>query len=151
MKFTDYGGAAYSSNRSDWETPKKLFDDLNEKFGPFTLDPASSDLNAKTVKHYTVEDNGLSKSWEGENVFVNPPYGRKIGDWVRKSFEEHILHNIQIVMLLPARTDTKWFHDYIYKLSYVDIYFIKGRVKFEIDGKALNSAPFPSMVVVYHA
>ncbi|QHJ77211.1 MAG: hypothetical protein [Bacteriophage sp.] len=148
-KFTQANGAAFSSNRDDWETPEDLFEQIEHLYGPFTLDPASSDKNAKTVKHFTIEDDGLKRSWKGETVFVNPPYGRKISEWVRKAFEEHFLNGVKVVMLLPARTDTKWFHDYIYKLKDVEILFLEGRVKFEIDGKSLNSAPFPSMVVVY--
>ena len=148
-RFTQSGGAAFSSNRDDWETPEDLFEQIENLYGPFTLDPASSDKNAKTLKHFTIDDNGLKRSWKGETVFVNPPYGRKIGDWVRKAFEEHFLNGVKVVMLLPARTDTKWFHDYIYKLKGVEILFLEGRVKFEIDGKSLNSAPFPSMVVAY--
>ena len=98
-----------SSNTIEWATPQDLFDKLNEEFH-FTLDPCSTDENAKCDKHYTIKDDGLSKSWDGERVFCNPPYGREIGKWVRKAAESKAL----TVMLLPARTDTKWFHEYIY-------------------------------------
>lgn len=132
-----------SSNSIEWATPQDLFDKLNEEFH-FTLDPCSTDENAKCDKHYTIKDDGLSKSWDGERVFCNPPYGREIGKWVRKAAESKAL----TVMLLPARTDTKWFHEYIYIYIDVEVRFLKGRVKFEHNGKR-DPAPFPSMVVIF--
>ena len=132
-----------TSSRSDWETPQALFDELDAKYG-FTLDPCSTDENAKCRKHYTERDDGLSKSWEGETVFCNPPYGREIGKWVRKCFEES--RHAKVVMLIPARTDTAYFHDYIYGKA--NIVFLRGRVKFE-RGVALQGAPFPSMIVEF--
>lgn len=130
----------FSSETPEWSTPQSVFDALNAEFA-FTLDPASTHENAKCKKHYTREDDGLSKSWEGERVFVNPPYGRVIGAWVEKM--AHGRANV-CVGLLPARTDTKWFHEYI--LGKAEIRFIRGRLKFG-DGK--NSAPFPSMIVIW--
>lgn len=134
----------FSSGKDDWTTPQNLFDALNDRFH-FTLDAAASDSNHKCDKYYTAQQNGLLQSWEGETVFINPPYGRSVtGQWVKKASEEHEAHKTTIVMLLPARTDTKWFHDFIYNKAV--IYFIRGRLRFG-DGK--NSAPFPSMVVVW--
>lgn len=133
-----------TSRKNDWETPQALFEQL-DAIHHFTLDPCSTHDNAKCAKHYTVEDDGLSKSWEGESVFCNPPYGRNIGEWVRKCAEES--KHAHVVMLIPARTDTAYFHDYIYHKA--DIEFLRGRLKFEQGGKALQSAPFPSMVVVF--
>lgn len=132
----------FSSQTDDWATPQNFFDKLDEEFN-FTLDPCASPTNAKCSKYFTSEDNGLVQSWEGETVFMNPPYGRVIKDWVRKAYEES-KKGSTVVCLLPARTDTRWFHDYIYGKS--EIRFIKGRLKF---GGAKNSAPFPSMVVVF--
>lgn len=129
----------FTSNSNEWETPQNLFDELNEEFD-FNLDPSSTDENAKCENHYTKEDDGLSKSWSGYRVFCNPPYGREIKDWVKKAFESNTL----VVMLLPARTDTSWFHDYIYKKQ--EIRFIRGRLHFN---NSKNSAPFPSMIVVF--
>ena len=123
----------------DWATPQKLFDRLNERFN-FDVDVCASHENAKCEKYYTIEEDGLVQDWKGV-VWCNPPYGRNIGKWVKKASEEYQKGNV-IVMLLPARTDTKWFHDYIYCEHRVD--FIKGRLKFN-DGK--NPAPFPSMIV----
>lgn len=135
-------GAAFSSNKDDWETPRKLFDELNDKY-KFTLDPCSNGANAKCDKYFTEKENGLLQTWKDEVVFCNPPYGRSLSDWVRKCHLES--EHCKIVLLIPARTDTSYFHDYIYKKA--DIEFIRGRLKFEINGKALNSAPFPSMIV----
>ena len=133
----------FSSEKDDWETPQDLFDELDDEFH-FTLDAASSDLNAKCEKHYTVEDDGLSQSWAGNNVFLNPPYGRNMKDWMRKAYEESQAENTTVVVLVPARTDTAWFHDYVYGKA--GLRFLRGRLKF---GGCENSAPFPSLVVVY--
>lgn len=133
----------FSSVKDDWETPQDLFDKLDDEFH-FTLDAASSDLNAKCEKHYTVEDDGLSQSWAGNNVFLNPPYGRNMKDWMRKAYEESQAENTTVVVLVPARTDTAWFHDYVYGKA--ELRFLRGRLKF---GGCENSAPFPSLVVVY--
>ena len=133
----------FSSEKDDWETPQDLFDELDKEFH-FTLDAASSDLNAKCEKHYTIEDDGLSQSWAGNNVFLNPPYGRTMKDWMRKAYEESQRENTTVVALVPARTDTAWFHDYVYGKA--ELRFLRGRLKF---GGCENSAPFPSLVVVY--
>lgn len=136
-----------TSNSNEWATPQELFDVLNKEFN-FTLDPCSTHENAKCSKHYTINENGLNQDWNGETVFCNPPYGSEIKNWVKKCYEEHIKNNITVVMLIPARTDTTYFHDYIYKKS--EIRFIKGRVKFVDENRNGNKpAPFPSMIVVY--
>lgn len=132
-----------SSNTPEWATPQGFFDTLNREFS-FTLDPCSTHENAKCEKHYTKEDDGLSQNWGGEKVFCNPPYGRELPKWVKKCYEES--RHADVVMLIPARTDTRWFHDYIYGKA--EIRFIKGRLKF---GNAKQTAPFPSMVVIYRA
>lgn len=127
----------FSSQSDDWATPQDLFDELNAEFH-FTLDPCADKDNAKCPQFYTREDDGLKKDWSDEVVFMNPPYGREIGKWVAKVAEGGG------VALLPARTDTRWFHDYIYGKA--KIRFIKGRLKF---GGHKNSAPFPSMIVIF--
>lgn len=133
----------FSSQRSDWETPQDLFDMLNAKFN-FTLDPCANAENAKCQKYFTKEQDGLKQDWQGETVFCNPPYGREIKMWVSKAYQESLKPDTIVVMLLPSRTDTTWFHDYI--LPYGKIDFIKGRLKF---GDSKNYAPFPSMIVVF--
>ena len=134
-----------SSNSIEWETPREYFDKLNEEFN-FTLDPCATKENAKCKKFYTKEDNGLKKEWEGERVFCNPPYGKEIKKWVEKCFDEKNKAEL-IVMLIPARTDTAYFHDWIYNKA--EIRFIKGRIKFLVNNKEKGSAPFPSMIVIY--
>lgn len=132
----------FSSQTDLWATPQEFFDKLNLEFR-FTLDPCATPENAKCKKYYTVLEDGLKQSWFGETVFCNPPYGTAIKDWVKKCWEEG--QQTTVVMLIPARTDTAYFHNYIYKKA-DEIRFVKGRLKF---GGSKNSAPFPSMVVVY--
>lgn len=133
----------FSSKTDLWETPQDLFDKLNNEF-QFTLDVCATPENAKCDKFYTKEQDGLKHPWKG-TVWCNPPYGSVIGQWVRRALFASVSGST-VVMLLPARTDTKWFHDYIYKRNNVEIRFIRGRLKF---GGSKNSAPFPSMVVVF--
>jgi site-specific DNA-methyltransferase (adenine-specific) len=133
----------FSSENNVWETPQAFFDKLNEEF-QFTLDACALPQNAKCGIFFTPQDDGLIQDWQGYVVFCNPPYGREIAKWVEKCYIESRKENTKVVMLLPARTDTAYFHHYIYKKS--EICFVKGRLKF---GKATNSAPFPSMVVVF--
>lgn len=132
----------FSSKTDLWETPQEFFDELDREFH-FDLDVCALPENAKCARYYTPEQDGLSRPWDGV-CWCNPPYGRDIGKWVQKAYEENKKENNFIVMLLPARTDTKWFHDYIYGKA--EIRFVKGRLKF---GESKNSAPFPSMVVVF--
>lgn len=133
----------FSSNSNEWATPQSLFDELNKEFN-FTLDPCANEQNHKCALYYTMQDDGLRQNWEGYNVFVNPPYGREIKDWVRKSYEESRKPNTKVVMLIPARTDTTYFHDYIYHKA--EIRFLKGRLHFNDAGPA----PFPSMIVIFN-
>lgn len=123
------GAAAMTSDRDDWETPQALYDALDAVYG-FTLDPCATDANHKAPKWYTASQDGLARSWEGERVFCNPPYGRNIGAWVKKCAEES--RRAFVVALIPARTDTAYFHDWIYGKA--DIEFIRGRLKFERGG-----------------
>lgn len=128
----------FSSKTDLWETPQALFEELNLEFG-FQTDVCALPENAKCEVFYTPEQDGLSQEWTGV-CWCNPPYGRQIGKWVKKAAES----KATVVMLLPARTGTKWFHDYI--LPNAEIHFIKGRLKF---GGSKNSAPFPSMVCIF--
>lgn len=134
----------FSSESGEWSTPQDFFDKLNEDFH-FTLDPCADDLNHKCEKYYTKEQDGLKQDWSGETVFCNPPYGRDVRKWVEKCFDEVYAGKCRCaVMLLPARTDTRWFHEYIYHKA--EVKFIKGRLKF---GDQSQPAPFPSMVVIF--
>ena len=133
----------FSSKTNEWGTPQSLFDELDREFC-FTLDPCSTHENAKCKKHYTSEDNGLAQDWTGEVVFCNPPYGREIPKWVEKAATS----NATTVMLIPARTDTRYFHNYIYGKA--EVRFLRGRVRFErAPGEPGDAAPFPSMIVVF--
>ena len=118
----------FSHKSDEWATPKALFDELN---------------NELCDKYYTIHDDGLKHDWKGERVFCNPPYS-KISDWCEKAFYESKNEGTLVVMLIPSRTDTKYFHDYIYNRT--EIRFVKGRLKF---GGGNSSAPFPSMIVIW--
>ncbi len=130
----------FSSGSDLWETPQEFFDMLDEEFH-FGTDACALPENAKCERYFTPEEDGLSRDWTG-TVWCNPPYGREIGKWIKKG-SESASAGATVVMLLPARTDTRWFHEYIYNQA--EIRFVKGRLKFS--GK--DSAPFPSMVVVF--
>ena len=132
----------FSSVRMDWATPQAFFDALDAEFR-FTLDPCASAENAKCGKFYTAADNGLEQDWSGETVFCNPPYGRAVYDWVSKCWHEARKPRTTVVMLIPAHTDTRFFHEFIYHKAR-EIRFIRGRLRFG-DG----TAPFPSMIVVF--
>ena len=136
--------AMFSSNTNEWATPQAFFDGLNKEFG-FTLDACATPQNAKCARYFTREDNGLTQSWDGEIVFCNPPYGREIGKWIKKAYDETLYGGGAklVVMLIPARTDTAYFHEYIYERH--EIRFVRGRLHFN---ESKSGAPFPSMVVV---
>ena len=131
----------FKSTTNEWETPQDLFNELNKEFR-FTFDPCATYKNTKCKKFYTKYENGLNKSWKGEIVFMNPPYGREIKKWARKAYEER--KHATIICLVPSRTDTRYWHNYFMKAS--EIRFIKGRLKFN---KSKNSAPFPSAIIIF--
>lgn len=131
-------GALFSSKTGEWETPQDLFEKLDAEFH-FEVDVCAIPENAKCPLFFSPKEDGLLQNW-GRRCWCNPPYGREVSRWVRKASETEGL----VVMLLPARTDTAWFHDYI--LGKAEIRFIRGRLKF---GNAKNGAPFPSMVVIF--
>lgn len=138
----------FSSEKQDWCTPQQFFDELDAEFH-FVLDAAATHQNGKCKRCFTPEDDGLIQNWDvGGAVYCNPPYGREIGLWVKKAYEE-AQKGTTIVMLIPARTDTKYFHEYIYHKA--EIRFVKGRLKFtDENGTPKGTAPFPSMVVIYN-
>ena len=133
----------YSSKTNEWSTPQDFFDELDKEFN-FTLDPCATSENAKCTKYFTVEDDGLKQDWSNDVVFMNPPYGREIKYWVQKAYEES-LKGATVVCLIPSRTDTKYWHDYIFGKA-DDIRFLRGRLKF---GDSKNPAPFPSAIIIY--
>ena len=133
----------FSSNSDEWATPQELFDQLDKEFH-FTLDPCAAPDNTKCARYFTVDEDGLQQEWGGETVFCNPPYSQ-IGQWVKKAWEESCKPHTVVVLLIPARTDTKYFHEYIYHRS--EIRFLYGRLHFSKKGRA----PFPSMVVIFRS
>ena len=133
----------YSSKTNEWATPQYLFDELDKEFN-FTLDPCATDENFKCDKYFTIEDDGLIQDWSNDVVFMNPPYGRDIKHWIKKAYESH-KQGATVVCLIPARTDTSYWHEFIFGKA-TDVRFLRGRVKF---GDSKNSAPFPSAIVVY--
>lgn len=130
----------FSSATDMWSTPQAFFDKLNDEFH-FDLDVCATDDNHKCNRYFTKEIDGLSQEWTG-TIWCNPPYGRGIGAWIKKAYEASLAGHTA-VLLVPSRTDTKWFHDYCMK---GEIRFVKGRLKF---GDAKTNAPFPSVVVVF--
>lgn len=153
----------FSSNNMDWETPQDFFDKLDEEF-KFTLDPCCTKETAKCRGYITKEGlfdkklntlmqsgDGLSLNWHkfSNSIFVNPPYGREIGKWIKKAYEES-LKGCVCVCLIPSRTDTAYWHDYCIK---GEIRFIRGRLKFKGKNKAgewvNNSATFPSAIIIF--
>lgn len=134
----------FSSATVEWSTPQAFFDKYNDRY-LFDLDVCATIENAKCRRFFTKGMNGINQQWSKTN-WCNPPYGRGItGLWVKKAYQESLNGNTT-VMLLPSRTDTKWFHEFIYKIDNIEIEFMKGRLKF---GDCKDSAPFPSMIVVF--
>lgn len=131
----------FSSASDEWPTPQWLYDALNAEF-PFTLDPCATEQNAKCRRFYTRLEDGLKQDWSDQVVFMNPPYGRQIGRWVCKAFHAAQDRSL-VVCLLPARTDTRWWHDYVMR---GEIRLLCGRLTFE---GAAHPAPFPSAVAVF--
>ncbi len=126
----------------EWETPQPFFDALASEFH-FTLDVAATADNAKCARFFSREDDGLAQDWAREVCWMNPPYGREASAWVAKAYSES-QRGATVVCLLPARTDTRWWHDYATKAS--ELRFVKGRLKF---GGQKAAAPFPSVVLIF--
>lgn len=134
-----------AEERNEWFTPDDLFREIEHRYGPFDIDAAASEKNAKCDLFYDEQADGLSQPWEGV-VWCNPPY-KNIIDWVRKAFNECRCGRCKrAVLLLPAQTSTAWFHDYA--LKYGDLYWVRGKRKF---GGAKGSAIMPSLVVVFYS
>lgn len=130
-----------SAQTHEWPTPQWLYDALDREFG-FTLDPCCTSDNAKCKRFFTAADNGLKQDWGTEMVFMNPPYGVTIGAWMRKAFES-ARAGATVVCLVPARTDTRWWHDYAMK---GEVRFLRGRLYF---GDGEGRAPFPNALVIF--
>ena len=133
--------AMTSSASNDWETPQALFDELHAEFG-FTIDVAASSDNAKCARFFSIDDDGLSKDWAPETVWMNPPYGRTIEYWVAKAAVE-AGKGATVVGLIPARTDTRWWHSWVMPVA--EVRFIRGRIRFS----GAKDAPFPSAIAIW--
>jgi len=133
----------FSSRSEEWPTPNSFFEVLDEEFA-FTLDPCATPHNTKCRRYFTKRQNGLTQDWGRHRVFCNPPYGKTMGDWAHKCFEAS-QRGALVVLLAHARTDTRWFHDWVYGKA-DEIRFVRGRLKF---GDGIWSAPFPSLVAVF--
>lgn len=132
-----------SRDNNKWETPQNLFDELNNEFN-FTLDPCCNEETKKCDKYYTEKEDGLKQDWSKDIVFMNPPYGYNTNVWIKKAYEESE-KGATVVCLIPARTDTGYWHDYIFKYA-KQIRFIRGKVKF---GGSKWTAPFASAIVIF--
>ena len=136
--------ALLSSKSVEWGTPEEIFRPLDREFR-FEIDACATAENKKCDRFWSPDDDGLRMPWAPFRIWCNPPYGRQIAKWVRKAYEES-LAGATVVMLIPARTDTAWWHDYVAK---AEIRFLRGRVYFISPGKKRDRAPFPSAVVVF--
>lgn len=132
----------YSSRSEEWGTPQDFFDKLNAEFH-FTLDPCANKKNHKCKKYFTKKDDGLAHDWSDDVVFMNPPYGKEIKRWMEKAYLTSLAGGT-VVALVHSRTDTRWFHNWVYGKA--ELRFVKGRLKFQGNK---NSAPFPSLVAIY--
>lgn len=130
-----------SSQTCEWETPRDLYLELHREFG-FGTDVCANRFNAKCARYFSLEQDGLQQEWTGV-IWCNPPYGRQIGQWVRKAYES-AMRGAKCVLLVPARTDTRWWHLYVTRAS--EVRFLRGRIRF---GGGEHPAPFPSAVVVF--
>ncbi len=140
----------YSSDSAEWRTPPDLFARLDEVWH-FNLDPASTPENALCARYFTAEENGLTRSWAGYRVWLNPPYGREIGKWVEKARQEGLRGGTVVVCLLPARTDAAWWQRSVLGMWPTDqgaalIRYLPGRLKFS---GSKNAAPFPSAIAIF--
>lgn len=132
----------YMSEKNDWPTPQYLFNDLNKEFN-FTLDVCANEKNSKCEYFYGIEEDGLAQKWQGV-CWMNPPYGRGIDKWIKKAYEESRKGNCTCVCLVPVRSDTKWWHNYVMKSN--EVRLLTRRLSFE---GANNKAPFPAAIVVF--
>jgi phage N-6-adenine-methyltransferase len=131
----------FSSKTDLWATPEAFFAAVNEEYH-FTLDVCALPENAKCERFFSPDVDGLKQCWTG-TCWMNPPYGRDIGEWIKKAYES-AKDGATVVCLLPARTDTRWWHDFVTRAE--DVYFLRGRLRF---GKANSGAPFPSALVIF--
>ena len=142
MTFSD---GMRTSATPEWGTPRDLFEKLDAEFH-FDVDVCATTKNAKCSEFWTKTEDGLAQEWTGRVCWMNPPYGREIGNWVRKAYEAS-LQGATVVCLIPSRTDTAWWHEWAMR---GEIRFLRGRLRFtDEEGTPQGSAPFPSAVVIF--
>lgn len=134
----------WHSRGSDWGTPQELYDKLNDEFH-FTLDVCASDWNHKCQAYFTEVEDGLVSNWNKEIVFMNPPYGKVLNDWMKKAYESY-LNGATVVCLVPAATDTAWWHEYAMK---GEIRFLRGRPRFMTKEGTWQQIFSPSVIVIF--
>lgn len=138
--------ATTASASVEWGTPPELYAALDAVHG-FTVDAAASHDNHKHARYWTADDDGLNQSWQGERVFLNPPFGREIAKWTAKARREVRENGCElVVMLIPARTDTTWWHRDVEGIA--EVKFLKGRVRYVLGDKK-QPAPFASCLLYY--
>lgn len=137
----------FTSDNLNWETPKWLFTRLHNVLD-FTVDAAAGEDNARLPHYWTKDKDALTQDWSKDRVFCNPPYGREISHWVKKAYDAALAGCECTALLIPARTDTTYWHQYVLPREN-PILFLKGRIKFELEGKAFSTATFPSAVVFF--
>ena len=137
----------FSSHKMDWETPPEVFHPLHKEFR-FTLDACALPATAKVNNYFTPADDGLEQSWRNQRVWMNPPYGRDIGRWMDRAWEAAAYERAIVVALVPARTDTQWWHEYV-MASDAEVRYVRGRIRFLNRGRRHDAATFPSAVVIY--
>lgn len=138
-------GGRWRGDGREWATPPELYAALDAEFA-FTLDPCATAANAKCPRYYTERENGLTQSWAGERVFMNPPYGREVYAWTRKARAE-AEGGALVAGLLPASTDLAWWHDDVIAPG-AEIRYIRGRVRFLVGGQRAYGF-FASVVVIW--
>jgi phage N-6-adenine-methyltransferase len=135
----------YNGNGRYWETPPEVFEPLHAEF-KFTLDPCATTETAKCARYYTEAEDGLSKDWSGERVYMNPPYGREIYAWTRKARDE-AQRGALVVGLLPASCDLAWWHEDV--IGHAEVRFMRGRVQFLTDRQSRAHGFFASVIVIW--
>jgi phage N-6-adenine-methyltransferase len=138
----------FSSDEDTWETPQDFYDRLHKEFS-FTLDVCATNKTAKCARFFTPVEDGLAQDWTLETCWMNPPYGRGIKHRVEKAYQESLYNGATVVCFIPSRTDTVYWHDFV--MHAAEIRFLRGRVRFSLDGKEINAAPFPSAIVVFRS
>jgi phage N-6-adenine-methyltransferase len=149
-KIFDKEKVALSEKSIEWEAPPEIFEPLHKEFG-FTLDVCANIQNTKCERYFDLETDGLSKEWKGV-CWMNPPYGRTVKHWIKKALDEADRGNATTVCLIPAKTNTNWWWDYILACKFCEVRWVRGRVKFIKDGVQTKQAlPWSLAIIIFRA